>query len=500
MSDLEKAIDKRLGELQKCCKLLEYLKNQETSNKTATSNNPSKPVTEELSVRDLCLKFHFVTGIDDAPLRHDILNVFKYMSKGFDKVCEIYLKSLHRLLSAQISDSFRLITEKNISYLLIGDNSQFVLFPKDNVNNFKQTHKKLILEHACNFYNLSIEKKEHVFTKLLKKRKQTKEEDVKVQGDTLRSSNDLKDNSGSILGKRKPSESLQSDIVENKKRKKETKQRIPKNKRVDDQIEVICDGEDLSDGKQEPTVTEGKVTKLKVTTANEAEAKDSKQITVTEVKNSKETNVTEANVTEAKVTEKNVTEEKDSSKERDSTVTEAKVTEKNVTEEKDSSNGIDSTVTEEKDSSKGIDSTVTEEKDSSKGIDSTVTEAKDSSVTEEKDSSKGIDSTVTEAKDSSVTEEKDSSKGIDSTVTEAKDSSVTEEKDSCKGRDSTVTEDKDSIKERNPAVNKPQDHNVYEDNDYDSDNSSDSLVFNLRNEKLNMTSLFGYELGNFDDE
>ena len=310
MSDLEKAIDKRVLELQKCCKLLEYLKNQETSNKTTTSNNPSKPVTEELSVRDLCLKFYFVTGRDDAPLRYDILNVFKYMLKGFDKVCEIYLKSLHRLLSSQISDSFRVITEKNISYLLIGDNSQFVLFPKYNVNNFKQTHKKLILEHACNFYNLSIEKKEHVFTKLLKNRKQTKEEyvkvqgdtirssndlkdssgsilgkrkqeDVEVQGDTLRSSNDLKDNSGSILGKRKTSEVIQSDIVENKKRKKETKQRIPKNKHVDDHIELICDGEDLSDGKKEPTVTE--------------EKDDCKEPTVTEAKNeSKEHTVTEA--------------------------------------------------------------------------------------------------------------------------------------------------------------------------------------------------------------
>ena len=357
MSDLEKAIDKRVLELQKCCKLLEYLKNQETSNKTTTSNNPSKPVTEELSVRDLCLKFYFVTGRDDAPLRYDILNVFKYMLKGFDKVCEIYLKSLHRLLSSQISDSFRVITEKNISYLLIGDNSQFVLFPKYNVNNFKQTHKKLILEHACNFYNLSIEKKEHVFTKLLKNRKQTKEEyvkvqgdtirssndlkdssgsilgkrkqeDVEVQGDTLRSSNDLKDNSGSILGKRKTSEVIQSDIVENKKRKKETKQRIPKNKHVDDHIELICDGEDLSDGKKEPTVTEEKddckeptvteakndskeptVTEANVTKAKVTKAKDdSKEINVTEVKNSKETIVTEANVTEANVTEANVTE------------------------------------------------------------------------------------------------------------------------------------------------------------------------------------------------
>jgi len=417
-------------ELQKSYKLFEYLKNQETSNnKTTTSNNPSKPVTEELSVRDLCLKFHFVTGRDDAPLRYDILNVFKYMSKGFDKVCEIYLKSLHRLLSSQISDSFRVITEKNISYLLIGDNSQFVLFPKDNVNNFKQTHKKLILEHACNFYSLSIEKKEHVFTKFLKNRKQTKE-DVKVQGDTLRSSNDLKDNSGSILGKRKPSESLQSDIVENKKRKKETKQRIPKNKRVDDQIELICDGEDLSDGKQdstvtegtddykEPTVTEAKVTKSKVTKAKEAEAKDSKEPTVTEAK------VTKSKVTKAKEAEQ-----------------------------------------------------------------ITVTEVKNSKETN-----------VTEAKDSTVTEAKDSSKERDSTVTEA---NVTEEKNSSKGRDSTVTEANDSIKERNPAVNKAQDHNVDEENDYDSENSSDSLEFNLPNQQLNMTSLFGYdkdELGTFDDE
>ena len=87
-------------------------------------------------------------------------------------------------------------------------------------------------------------------------------------------------------------------------------------------------------------------------------------------------------------------------------------------------------------------------------------------------------------------------------MTEAKDSSATEEKDSSKGRDSTVTEAKDSIKERNPAVNKAQDHNVDEGNDYDSENSSDPLEFNLPNQKLNMTSLFGYdnEMGGFDDE
>ena len=77
---------------------------------------------------------------------------------------------------------------------------------------------------------------------------------------------------------------------------------------------------------------------------------------------------------------------------------------------------------------------------------------------------------------------------------------MTEAKDSSK---STVTEENDSIKERNPAVNKAHDHNVDEENDYDSENSSDPLEFNLPNQKLNMTSLFGYdkdEMGNFDDE
>merc|ERR1712146_207495 len=109
----------------------------------------------------------------------------------------------------------------------------------------------------------------------------------------------------------------------------------------------------------------------------------------------------------------------------------------------------------------------------------TVTDAK---VSEPKDSSKGRDSTVTWA---NVTEAKDSSKVEDSTVTEA-----------------NMTEEKDSINEIDPAVNKAQDHNVDEENDYDSENSSDPLEFNLPNQKLNMTSLFGYdnEMGVFDDE
>lgn len=59
------------------------------------------------------------------------------------------------------------------------------------------------------------------------------------------------------------------------------------------------------------------------------------------------------------------------------------------------------------------------------------------------------------------------------------------------------------LKERNPAVNKAHDRNVDEENDYDSENSSDPLEFNSPNQKLNMTSLFGYdkdEMGNFNDE
>merc|ERR1712146_589057 len=111
--------------------------------------------------------------------------------------------------------------------------------------------------------------------------------------------------------------------------------------------------------------------------------------------------------------------------------------------------------------------------------------------------------TVTEAKETEaeVTNAKDDSK--EPTVTDAK---VSEPKDSSKGRDSTVTDanvtkEKDSINEIDPAVNKAQDHNVDEENDYDSENSSDPLEFNLPNQKLNTTSLFGYdnEMGVFDD-
>ena len=167
MSVSKQTLQKRMSEIKKTLKVFEFLMTH--SSDSSTLPNAKKPEIESLSVTELCSKYCFVTGgKDDVSLRLNVMNVFKSMLKcEFNKVCDMYLKSLHTLLSSQSSDTFRVTTKDNISYLMIGEQSQFILIPRDDSNNFKENHKELIVEHACNFYQFSIEKKKQVMQKVL---------------------------------------------------------------------------------------------------------------------------------------------------------------------------------------------------------------------------------------------------------------------------------------------------------------------------------------------
>ena len=246
MSVSKQTLQKRMSEIKKTLKVFEYLMTH--SSDLSTLPNEKKPEIESLSVTELCSKYYFVTGgKDDVSLRLNVMNVFKSMLKcEFNKVCDMYLKSLHTLLSSQSSDTFRVTTKDNISYLMIGEQSQFILIPREvDINNFKENHKELILEHACNFYQFSIEKKEQVLQKVLQlqidKKKPTRKNCRKAMN---QSSNNLTDKvASSVLGKRKQCESQtaplvpQEVVMENKKRKKQ--QRKPKNQATDAMVDSL---------------------------------------------------------------------------------------------------------------------------------------------------------------------------------------------------------------------------------------------------------------------
>ena len=89
------------------------------------------------------------------------------MMKGFPNLCDMYTNSIYMILSSQLSDNFKVVREGNIEKLCIGDNNKFVLIPLFDSPTFKERHKKLIIENACNFYNMSIEKKNIVLQRCL---------------------------------------------------------------------------------------------------------------------------------------------------------------------------------------------------------------------------------------------------------------------------------------------------------------------------------------------
>jgi len=240
-----------MSEIKKTLKVFEYLMTK--SSDSTTPPNEKKPEIEALSVKELCTKYYFVTsGKDEVSLRLNVMNVFKSMLKGgFNKVCDMYLKSLHTLLSSQSSDTFRVSTKDNISYLMIGEQSQFILIPREvDINNFKQNHKELILEHACNFYQFSIDKKEQVLQKVLQLQMDKKKTTQKNGRNAMnQSSNNLTNKvASSVLGKRKQCESQtpplvpQEVIMENKKRKKQ--QRKPKNQANDAMLDSLLNDEE----------------------------------------------------------------------------------------------------------------------------------------------------------------------------------------------------------------------------------------------------------------
>lgn len=251
MSVSKKTLQKRMSEIQKTLKVFEFLINH--SSDSSTLPNEKKPEIESLSVTELCSKYYFVTGgKDDVSLRLNVMNVFKSMLKcEFNKVCDMYLKSLHTLLSSQSSDTFRVTTKDNISYLMIGEQSQFILIPREvDIDNFKQEHKELILEHVCNFYQFSIEKKEQVLQKVLQLQIDKKKTTPKNGRNAMnQSSNNLTDKvASSVLGKRKQCESQthlvpQEGIMENKPKKKK-QQRKPKNKANDAMIDSLLNDEE----------------------------------------------------------------------------------------------------------------------------------------------------------------------------------------------------------------------------------------------------------------
>lgn len=233
MSVSKKTLQKRICEIQKTLNVFEFLMTH--SSDSSNLPNEKKPQIESLSVTELCSKYYFVTvGVkDEVSLRLNVMNVFKSMLKcEFNDVCDMYLKSLHTLLSSQSSDTFRVSTIDNLSYLMIGEQSQFILIPREvDINNFKQNHKKLILEHACNFYQFSIEKKEQVLKLQIDKKKPTPKNGRNVMKVA-----------SSLLGKRKQCESQtplvpQEGLMENKKRKKQ--QRKPKNQANDAMIDSL---------------------------------------------------------------------------------------------------------------------------------------------------------------------------------------------------------------------------------------------------------------------
>ena len=217
-------IEKRMSEIRKTLELYEFMKN----NGGYVSTNPAKetkPEIETLSVQEICSKYYFVTG-GNLPGRFNVLSVFKSMLKNtFNEVCDLYLKSLHALLSSQSSDTFQVYKEENnISYLSLGEKCQFIMIPQEtDINNFIESHKEIILEHTCNFYQFSVDKKEKVLQKFVSSSRKT-EENVDKKKDSakqqenrrkpMKKSNNSNSNGkiGSVRGERKQSEKPSSTL------------------------------------------------------------------------------------------------------------------------------------------------------------------------------------------------------------------------------------------------------------------------------------------------
>jgi hypothetical protein len=190
------------------CKLL-YQQIKMLEKSSSKDEEPTKILS--LSSQSIFDHFHLREAINEnVPSNLSDRYKFLFRQSKLSDIVNLYCSQITLVLDDNKSKDYSILHKDNLKYLIVSDNSNFILIPKQGKEEFVSLHREIILKHVCSIFFVLGEKKRKLLSKFLdekKKRKHVQNEETQNRDKRMKKT------------KQHPNTSLLDSFGENKQSK-----------------------------------------------------------------------------------------------------------------------------------------------------------------------------------------------------------------------------------------------------------------------------------------